>query len=111
MLVIQARDKGITNPIEQGPDGSILASPDNFSLGRSKAELDSGILPRPVSLVEELINHINEMKMKLKIVMIMVMGLIKTNIINISIKDGNIRINNVLIVLNFSLNRPIWKFI
>ena len=51
MLVIQARDKGITNPIEQGPDGSILASPDNFSLGRSKAELDSGILPRPVSLV------------------------------------------------------------
>ncbi|KAL6454635.1 AZF1 Asparagine-rich zinc finger protein AZF1 [Candida maltosa Xu316] len=51
MLVIQARDKGITNPIEQAADGSILASPDNFGLGRSKAELDSGVLPRPVSLV------------------------------------------------------------
>ncbi|KAK6456532.1 uncharacterized protein RJT20DRAFT_95311 [Scheffersomyces xylosifermentans] len=50
MLVIQAREKGITNPIQQAPDGSILGSP-NFSLSRDKEDLDGGVLPRPVSLV------------------------------------------------------------
>lgn len=50
MLVIQARDKGITNQIQQAPDGSILGSP-NFSLSRDKDDMDTGVLPRPVSLV------------------------------------------------------------
>lgn len=50
MLVIQARDKGITSPIQQAPDGSILAAPD-YSLSRDKSELDNGVLPRPISLV------------------------------------------------------------
>ncbi|ODV79407.1 uncharacterized protein CANTADRAFT_38717, partial [Suhomyces tanzawaensis NRRL Y-17324] len=50
MLVIQARDKGITNPIRQAADGSILASPD-FSISRDKDDMNSGVLPAPVSLV------------------------------------------------------------
>ncbi|KAK6199212.1 uncharacterized protein RJT21DRAFT_121508 [Scheffersomyces amazonensis] len=47
MLVIQAREKGITNTIQQAPDGSILGSP-NFSSEKGK---DASVLPRPVSLV------------------------------------------------------------
>lgn len=50
MLVIQARDKGITKPIEQAPDGLILGAP-NFALSNSKSELDRDVLPRPVLLV------------------------------------------------------------
>lgn len=42
MLVIQARDKGVTNKIPQAPDGSILASPDKGG---------NGILPQPADLV------------------------------------------------------------
>ncbi|KAG7663265.1 AZF1 [[Candida] subhashii] len=40
MLVIQARDKGVTKQIQQGPDGSILAP-----------SADTGVLPSPISLV------------------------------------------------------------
>lgn len=43
MLVIQAREKGVTNPIHQAPDGSILAPPEVKS--------ENGIIPQPVSLV------------------------------------------------------------
>ena len=50
MLVIQARDKGVTKSIEQGPDGSILASPGNYIDG-SAANPEGNVLPRPVSLV------------------------------------------------------------
>lgn len=50
MLVIQAREKGITKPIEQAPDGLILGAP-NYSLLNLKSELDRDVLPRPVSLV------------------------------------------------------------
>lgn len=41
MLVIQARDKGVTNSIQQAPDGSILTSMDKLN----------SILPTPMSLV------------------------------------------------------------
>ncbi|KAG7195340.1 uncharacterized protein KQ657_003868 [Scheffersomyces spartinae] len=41
MLVIQARDKGVTNSIQQAPDGSILTSVDKLN----------SILPAPMSLV------------------------------------------------------------
>ena len=95
MLVIQAREKGITNTIEQAPDGSILASPENFGLGRSKAELDSGILPRPVSLVGGVDKPHKKDDEETEV-------------------DGShhhkrrkTRINNVLIVSNILLNLPI----
>lgn len=43
MLVIQARDNGLTNPIQQSADGSILASPEVTS--------SKGLIPKPESLV------------------------------------------------------------
>lgn len=43
MLVIQARDKGVSNPIQQAPDGSILASP--------KIKSENGVIPQPMNLV------------------------------------------------------------
>lgn len=49
MLVIQARDKGVTQAIDQGPDGSILAVREGYGLGGQP--LQSEVVPRPVSLV------------------------------------------------------------
>jgi len=43
MLVIQAREKGVNNPIPQGPDGSILASPE--------IKQENGVIPQPINLV------------------------------------------------------------
>lgn len=43
MLVIQAREKGVNNPIPQGPDGSILASPE--------VKQENGVIPQPINLV------------------------------------------------------------
>lgn len=43
MLVIQAREKGVNNPIPQGPDGSILAS--------SEVKQENGVIPQPMNLV------------------------------------------------------------
>ncbi|CAK9436293.1 uncharacterized protein LODBEIA_P08510 [Lodderomyces beijingensis] len=50
MLVIQAREKGVTKSIDQGPDGSILAAPDSYMSGQG-IDTEGGVLPRPVSLV------------------------------------------------------------
>ncbi|KAI5963504.1 AZF1 [Candida pseudojiufengensis] len=50
MLVIQAREKGVTKAINQGPDGSILASPEHYNQGPFDED-QSGVLPKPISLV------------------------------------------------------------
>ena len=49
MLVIQARDKGVTKAIDQGPDGSILAAREGYGTGNLTNQGE--VLPRPVSLV------------------------------------------------------------
>ncbi|KAI5967719.1 AZF1 [Candida margitis] len=49
MLVIQARDKGVTKSIDQGPDGSVLAARGGYGPGSQPAQ--SEIVPRPVTLV------------------------------------------------------------
>lgn len=49
MLVIQARDKGVTKTIDQGPDGSILAARESY--GPANQSNQSEVVPRPVSLV------------------------------------------------------------